>query len=94
MQEIAEKRNVGFISFIKIKTLIIEESTKFNNFEIKEAWDDTKGNYGKEVCIGSWLSEKETRKADMLDCEFEDKNEQKFWKKLGRNVSEKKAGVG
>ena len=37
---------------------------------------------------------KKTRKADMLYCEFEDQNEQKFWKRLGRKGSEQKAGVG
>ena len=94
MQTFAEKRKVDFRGFIKIKTLNIGESKKFNNFEIKGVWDDTKGNYGKGVCIDSGLSEKETRKADMLYCEFEDQNEQKFWKRLGRKGSEQKAGVG
>ena len=35
MQAFAEKRKVDFRGFIKIKTLNIGESTKFNNFEIK-----------------------------------------------------------
>ena len=66
MQTFAEKRKVDFRGFIKIKTLNIGESKKFNNFEIKGVWDDTKGNYGKGVCIGSWLSEKDQKSRHAL----------------------------
>ena len=94
-ESFADKRKIDFRGFINIKSLNIGDNVKFNNFEIKGVWDDSKGNYGKANCSGSWLSDKyETRKKDMIYCEFEDQNEQKFWKKVERKGSEQKAGIG
>ena len=36
----------------------------------------------------------ETRKKDMIYCEFEDQSEQMFWKKVERIGSEQRAGIG
>ena len=94
-ESMAEKRKIDFRGFIKIKSLNIGTNIKFNNFEIKGVWDDSNGNYGKAICSGSWLSDiKQTRKKDMIYCEFEDQNEEKFWKKVERKGSEQKAGIG
>ena len=94
-QSLADNRKIDFRGFIKIKSLNIGENVKFNNFEIKGVWDDTKGNYGKAFCTGSWLSDiNGTRKEDMIFCEFEDQSEQIFWKKVERKGSEQKAGIG
>ena len=94
-KSLAEKTKIDFRGFIDIKSLNIGDNIKFNNFVIKGVWDDTKGNYGKAHCSGSWLSDvNETRKKDMIYCEFEDQNEQKFWKKVERKGSEQKAGIG
>ena len=95
LESYADNRKIDFRGFISIKSLNIGESIKFNNFEIKGVWDDSNGNYGKAFCSGSWLSDKnETRKKDMIYCEFEDQNEQMFWKKVERKGSEQKAGIG
>ena len=94
-ESIAEKRKIDFRGFIDINSLNIGDNIKFNNFEIKGVWDDSKGNYGKALCSGSWLSDKnKTRKKDMIYCEFEDQSEQMFWKKVERKGSEQKAGIG
>ena len=91
----ADKRKIDFRGFISIKSLNIGKNINFNNFEIKGVWDDSEGNYGNGNCSGSWLSDKNsTRKKDMIFCEFEDQNEQKFWKKVQRKGSEQKAGIG
>tara|TARA_B100000886_G_C20184468_1_gene391565 strand:- start:336 stop:548 length:213 start_codon:yes stop_codon:yes gene_type:complete len=57
-ESIAERRKIDFRGFIDINSLNIGDNIKFNNFEIKGVWDDSKGNYGKALCSGSWLSKK------------------------------------
>lgn len=74
-------------------TVLLPDSSKFENFNTSGVWEDSLGNYGIMRCVISQFTNKQKEITLEGYCEAKDNNKEMFWIVLRRN-SFNKAGVG